>query len=582
MVTSTEKLKKRESSISYTRKNSLMLSIDNNDNIIKFNDGCKQVTGYRIDEAINKNFLDFLIPSRYFNQWKGVFNSSRKNKMIEDFKLPILTHNGHEIMISWSSFPIKNSADVVSDIDFVGTFIDSWDDSEVSLVKLSKDVVESKVDAGGSGEAFLRLLKSNEDLKRKNQKLEKNITALKSRRGKKDAPVSYSGKLVYSLADVVGGKKRRQEFERMMNELDVREKKINKLESQLLKDKKKVNEMRDEFSEWREKLEILESEIQKRNMDLEDRAKLLDSTIDLGKSIGVVSTDLSKELSSVKIDTKEVNSEDLLNNISFCAAVIQRGILKQVNGSFANLIGYNAEDIVEKSFFDFIAPEGLLGLEKYYLDRLKGGKVNSYDTVFLNSDDQTVRMKVRIKSTVFNGDKVEVAVFTKPEDIVDESEIFGFIETQQEKVAYEDVEEQFDEMEETVETVEEEDLEPDTLTETELPTEEPQTEIEDESGPEATKEETLLVSEETTEDADEEKQIAETEEPKTESEPEAKTNEEEPQPETEVIEDDGPEVEAEPETKEKETLKEETETEDEKTDTESTKKTENKQKEEDK
>jgi len=414
MVESAAKTRKRDSNISDIRRNSLVLSIDQKDKIIRFNDKCEQVSGYYKDESLDKQFLNFLIPGRYRAQWTNVLASIRKDKMIEEFKLPILTRNGHEIMISWSSFPIKTSENVVGDIDFVGTLINLWDDSENSSVKPLQDVIESpKIDSNfnPNDEAIIQLLNANDELEKKNQKLEDTLKNLKSRRSKKNVHTSYSGKLVYTLADIAGGKKRKQEFERMMKELDAREKQLDKIETKINNDKKSVNEIRNEFVEWREKLELLESDIGSRNKDLENRAKLLDSTLALGKSIGMVSTGLDegKVTSSGEVD----DSSDAFDGISGSAAVIQRGILKQVNKSFADLIGYAADEIVEKSFFDFIAPEGLNGIEKYYLHRLKGERITDYETVFLANDDQMIRTKVSIKPTTFNGEKADIAIFKR-------------------------------------------------------------------------------------------------------------------------------------------------------------------------
>lgn len=440
MIKSAEKPRKRDNTISYIRDNSLVLSIDKNEKIIKFNDKFEQVSGYDKKDALERNVFDFLISSRYVKQWKDTLLSLRKNKFIEDFCLPILTRNGHEIMVSWSSFPIKTAGNVVDDIDFVGTLAVDWNDSEAPVIKSVGSKVETKVDLGfdDTNQAIMRLLKTNEELEKKNQKLENRIDALKSRRGKKNVHNSYSGKLVYSLADIAGGKKRRQEFERMMKELDEREKQLNKIETRILNDKKTINDTKNEFTEWRIKLETLENEIFNRNKDLEERAKLLDSTIELGKSIGMTSVGLNEDMtSSGEVDIAGNGSVGVLDEISDCAVVIQRGILKDVNNPFADLIGYKVDEIVDKSFFDFIAPEGIFGIEKYYLNRLKGEKISVYKTVFLCSNDQTVTAEVNIKPTTFNGEKAEVAVFSKLGDAQSISKTTSVINSKPEKEVFE-------------------------------------------------------------------------------------------------------------------------------------------------
>ena len=301
-------------------------------------------------------------------------------------------------MIVWSSFPIKIVDNEVGDISFVGTLINFWNDSEMPPIKSLEVTTNENIDSEKNEEdndTISKLLKANDLLEKRNEKLENDIKALKTRLNKKHDNIDYPGKLVYSLADVVGGKKRRQEFERIMDELDDREKKLEKLGSKILKDKKKANDIIKDYIKWRQKLELLESEIYKRNIDLEDRARLLDSNIRLGANINLDSS-TSEEVNTDSDVETDFKVDDIIRNIddiSDSAAVIQRGILKKVNDSFAELIGYSANELVNKSFFDFIAPEGLSGVEQYYLDRLKGRSITDYETIFLSNDDSLIPIR---------------------------------------------------------------------------------------------------------------------------------------------------------------------------------------------
>ena len=108
----------------------------------------------------------------------------------------------------------------------------------------------------------------------------------------------------------------------------------------------------------------------------------------------------------------EIN-HDPLEGVKECAAVIQRGILKKINPSFAELLGYNVNDVEEKSIFDFIVPEGFSTLENYYFKRLKGEDITSFETVFFTRYNTKLTVKVTTKPTTFNGEKAEVAIFKK-------------------------------------------------------------------------------------------------------------------------------------------------------------------------
>jgi PAS domain S-box-containing protein len=89
---------------------------------------------------------------------------------------------------------------------------------------------------------------------------------------------------------------------------------------------------------------------------------------------------------------------------------MQRGIIRQVNENFSDMMGNQTDSILNKSFFDFIAPEGLLEVEKYYLNRLKGANTSCYETILL-IEDRKISVEVSINPTNLNGEKAEIMIF---------------------------------------------------------------------------------------------------------------------------------------------------------------------------
>ena len=152
-------------------------------------------------------------------------------------------------------------------------------------------------------------------------------------------------------------------------------------------------------------------------MDLMNQEKILLSDITGSDDVSV--SEATKE------DLKE--TYDVFEKISDSAAIIQRGIFKRVNDSFTNLIGYNADDIINRSLFDFISPEGLIGMEKYYLNRLKGEKISNYETVILSKNNEKIDVEINSKPTFLNREKAEIVVFKlslkNQEKIIDEAKI---------------------------------------------------------------------------------------------------------------------------------------------------------------
>lgn len=380
----------------------LVLTIDQDENIIKFNSECEIISGYTKENILNQSFFDTLIPKRYYNQWKKVLSSVRENKLIDDFSLPLLTNKGHEIMISWSSFPVKDVDGVVEDIGLVGQIVTNWDDSDkLPIVQDDKSFDPNYFDE------FERVIKDlekkNAELEQKNDSLEKKLEKLKHKDKKfSDAKTDVVGKSLYTFSDVFGNKKQREELNALMQDLDDREKRLNRLQNKLEKEKLKITKQKNDFIRWREKLETLESEIESRHKWVINKEHALEKCLDIPEAE-----------SRVKFEEDENFSSDVFNQINECAAVVQRGVFKQINASFANLLGYNASEIVDKSIFDFIEPEGLSGVEEYYFNRLKGDDLSDFDTIFLTKDNSKISVQVSTKPVVFKGEKAEIIIFKK-------------------------------------------------------------------------------------------------------------------------------------------------------------------------
>ena len=209
------------------------------------------------------------------------------------------------------------------------------------------------------------------------------------------------------FSDPFGLKRQQRELASKQQQLETRSKQLEAFESQLLKERSIFNARVEEFSRWREKLMNLESAIEKRRQELVKQEKmavtqrLVNPQMKDNTRVG-----LEKHVNSPSV------SDETLDKIPQSAAILQRGIVKQINTPFEEMLGYPKEELVEKSFFDFIALEGLADIEKYYLDRLKGDNVTMYTTVFSTKNNQKIPVEVSIKQTVFNGEKAEIVIIT--------------------------------------------------------------------------------------------------------------------------------------------------------------------------
>ena len=145
MNKSIEQLEERDVQNSQKNKENLVLSIDKNGEITKFNQICEQISGYDKNEIFKKSFYKILIPDRYRDLWDIFFGYSQNNRIIHDFKIPILTKHGHEIMISWSSFLVKDLKSDDLNINLVGSLVTSWKDVETPEINIPLTSSKSKI-----------------------------------------------------------------------------------------------------------------------------------------------------------------------------------------------------------------------------------------------------------------------------------------------------------------------------------------------------------------------------------------------------------------------------------------------------
>jgi PAS domain S-box-containing protein len=213
------------------------------------------------------------------------------------------------------------------------------------------------------------------------------------------------------FSDPFGFKRQHSELDIKRKQLELRMKQLESYETRLMKEKDTFHARVAEFSKWQEKLIGLEAEIEKRRQELIQQ----ENTVLEQRPQRIVS---QQPTSPIQTRQKNIGGDvppcddETLEKIPQSAAIIQRGIFKQINTPFLELLGYSMEEIIEKSYFDFIAVEGLADVEKYYLDRLKGDNVSVYQTVFSAKDNTKIPAEVNIKQTVYNGEKAEIAIIT--------------------------------------------------------------------------------------------------------------------------------------------------------------------------
>jgi len=148
MVKPTERLNVRENKNSRSRESVLVLNVDQNGKILRFNKECERILGISKKEVLNRQLFDFLIPERYFDQWEEILDYARQHKHLNDIELPMLTQHGREIMVSWSGFPTNNAVCLFEGIDLIGKLVPQKDNVNGFSGEHVKKQVANEADGG--------------------------------------------------------------------------------------------------------------------------------------------------------------------------------------------------------------------------------------------------------------------------------------------------------------------------------------------------------------------------------------------------------------------------------------------------
>mgnify|MGYP006281530261 CR=1 FL=1 len=265
-------------------------------------------------------------------------------------------------------------------------------------------------------ETIKQLQEENKHLQKENEKLDENLHSAELK--KIELKDFFHDKFRF-IRDSVGIKKKREEFKQMMQQLSERKQKLEKLETEMVLDKKEFKQKIDEFIIWREKLEKLEQEIEKRRQFLSEQETFLNEQYDkvlsheLTQPATYTQQPEQKELGDQSEEPGILEKDDLFNSLTVEAAVLQRGRIKKANKRFAEMLGYPENELVGKHLVDFVGPSGLSGVEQHYMNRLKGVDDASYQTVFLSKLDDEIPVKVHVKTGDFQGERAEIATFNE-------------------------------------------------------------------------------------------------------------------------------------------------------------------------
>jgi PAS domain S-box-containing protein len=115
---------------------------------------------------------------------------------------------------------------------------------------------------------------------------------------------------------------------------------------------------------------------------------------------------------------ERIENHLIIDEMDHIVAVIQRGIFRDISNSFADFLGYERTELLQKNFFVFISPSGFEDARKYYLNRLKGMATNSFRTILLTKAQTELPVEITVAPTVYKGESAE---FISLKEIKDQS-----------------------------------------------------------------------------------------------------------------------------------------------------------------
>jgi len=120
----------------------LIVVLDCDGKIVRFNHACEETTGYSSDEVIGNHFWDLFLPPEELKEVKGVFRKLCEGDSSGKHQNHWLTKEGERRLISWSNTTVSDSKGNVELVIGIGTDITESRRAEEELRKRSHDLGE--------------------------------------------------------------------------------------------------------------------------------------------------------------------------------------------------------------------------------------------------------------------------------------------------------------------------------------------------------------------------------------------------------------------------------------------------------
>lgn len=120
--------------------NTIILTLDENANIVTFNRFAEKLTGYSKEEVLNRNWFDLFIPKRDRSEIPVVFKQVLEEMPeVSSHQNPIVCKNGKERLIEWKNTVLKNEKGGIDGVLSIGLDITDQKRTEEKMKKSLKE-----------------------------------------------------------------------------------------------------------------------------------------------------------------------------------------------------------------------------------------------------------------------------------------------------------------------------------------------------------------------------------------------------------------------------------------------------------